>query len=110
MTAKFLLALVSAVIPGSDDILLSEGSDSHQIPYLKECKSQSYVTTDGQSASLSWCKSRILGPRPDFCNFQTVAGLLMWCALSDEMTNLSFTTAAANRERSHSQVRVLQDS
>jgi hypothetical protein len=26
----------------------------------------SYVTTDGQSASLSWCQAPIWGPRPDF--------------------------------------------
>jgi hypothetical protein len=40
MTAKFLTALVSAVIPGSDDTLLSEASDNHQIPYLKGCTFQ----------------------------------------------------------------------
>jgi hypothetical protein len=34
----------------------------------------------------------------------------MWGALSDEMTGLSFTIAAGPRQRSHSRVRVLQDS
>jgi hypothetical protein len=33
---------------------------------------------------------------------QTVAGLLMWGALSDERTGLSFTIAAGPRQRSHS--------
>jgi hypothetical protein len=53
--------------------------------------SQSYVMTDGQSASLSWNKAPIWGLRPDLYYCQTVAGLLMWGALSDERTGLSFT-------------------
>jgi hypothetical protein len=49
------------------------------------CQSQrqSYVTTDAQSASLSWCQAPIWGLWPDFYYCQTVAGLLMWDALSD---------------------------
>jgi hypothetical protein len=35
---------------------------------------------------------------------QTVAGLLMWGALSDERTGLTFTNAADPRKRSHSWV------
>jgi hypothetical protein len=31
-----------------------------------ESESESYVTTDGQSASLSWYKAPIRGLRPDF--------------------------------------------
>jgi hypothetical protein len=49
-------------------------------------------------------------PTPDFCYCQTIAGLLMWGALSEERTGLSFTIAAGPRQRSHSQVRVLRDS
>jgi hypothetical protein len=37
---------------------------------------------------------------------QTAAGLLMWGALSDERTGLSFTFTAGPRQRSHSRVRV----
>jgi hypothetical protein len=37
-------------------------------------------------------------PRPDFCYCQSVAGLLMWGALSDERTGLSFTIAAGPRQ------------
>jgi hypothetical protein len=37
------------------------------------CQSQSYVTTDGQSASLSWNKAPIWGLRPDFYYCQTVS-------------------------------------
>jgi hypothetical protein len=43
---------------------------------------ESYVTTDGQSASLSWNKAPIWGLRRDFYYCHTVAGLSMWRALS----------------------------
>jgi hypothetical protein len=51
----------------------------------------SYITTDGQSASVSWCQVPIWGLWPDFYYCQIIAGLLMWGALSDERTGLSFT-------------------
>jgi hypothetical protein len=41
-------------------------------------ESESYITTDGQSASLSCNKAPIWGLRPDLDYCQTVAGLLMW--------------------------------
>jgi hypothetical protein len=69
-------------------------------------KSQSYVTNDGQSASLSWYQAPTWGPRPDIYYCQTDAGLLMWGALSDKKTGLSFTIAAGPRQRSHFRVRV----
>jgi hypothetical protein len=47
-----------------------------------ESESESYITTDGQSASLSWNKAPIWGLRPDFYHCRTVAGLLMCGALS----------------------------
>jgi hypothetical protein len=53
-------------------------------------QSQSYVTTDGQSASLSWNKAPIWGLRPDFHYCQTIAGLLMWGALSNERTGVFY--------------------
>jgi hypothetical protein len=43
--------------------------------------SQIYVTTDGQSASLSSCQAPIWSLRPNFYYCHTVAGLLMWGAL-----------------------------
>jgi hypothetical protein len=64
--------------------------------FFSESESDSYVTTDGQSASLSWHKAPIWGFRPDFCYCQTVAG-----ALSDERTGLSFTIAAGPRQGSN---------
>jgi hypothetical protein len=73
---------------------------------LNASESESYITTDGQSASLSWNKATVWGLRPDFSYYQTVAGLLMWGALSDERTDLSFTIASGPRQRSHFRVRV----
>jgi hypothetical protein len=63
-----------------------------------------------ESASLSWCQTPIWGPRQNCCYRQTVAGLLMWGALSDERLGLSFTIAAGPRQHSHSRVRVQWDS
>jgi hypothetical protein len=71
-----------------------------------ESESESYVMTDGQSASLSWNIAPIRGLRSDFYYRRAVAGLLMWGALSDETTGLSFTIAAVSSQRSHSRVRV----
>jgi hypothetical protein len=69
----------------------------------------SLVTTDNQSASVSWNKAPIWGLRPDFYCCQTVAGLLMWSDLSDERTGLPFTITTGPQQRSHSRVRVPWD-
>jgi hypothetical protein len=87
--------------------LLSAGSSSGNL-LLSE--SESYITTDGQSASLSWNKAPIWGLRPDLYYCLTVAGLLMWGVLSDERTGLPFAIATGPRQRSHSRVRVPWDS
>jgi hypothetical protein len=68
--------------------------------------SESYVTTDGQSASLSWNKAPIWGLRPDLDYCLTVAGLLIWGALSNERAGLLFAIATGPRQRSHFRVRV----
>jgi hypothetical protein len=44
---------------------------------LVQSQSQSYVTTDSQSASLSWNKASIWGLIPDHYYCQTVSGC--WC-------------------------------
>jgi hypothetical protein len=68
--------------------------------------SESYVTTDGQSASLSWYKAPIRGLRPDFYYRTeygirlTVTFLIPWGALSDERTGLPFVCAAGPCQRS----------
>jgi hypothetical protein len=69
-------------------------------------ESESYVTTDGQPASLSWNKAPIWGLRPDLYYCLTIAGLLIWGALSDERSGLSFTIAVGPRQRSHFRVLV----
>jgi hypothetical protein len=72
-------------------------------------KSQSRY--DRRSVGQSVLMSRLIwGPRPDLYYCQTLAGLLMWDALSNERTGLSFTIAAGPRQRSHSRVRVPRDS
>jgi hypothetical protein len=75
-----------------------------------ESESQSYITTDCQSASLSRYKAPIWGLRPHFWYSMTAAGLLMWGALSEERIDLSFTIAAGPRQLSHFQIRVPEDS
>jgi hypothetical protein len=75
-----------------------------------ESESESYITMDGQSVSLSWNKAPIWGLRPDLYYCLAVTGLLMWGALSDERTGLSFTIAAGPRQCSYFRVRVPWDS
>jgi hypothetical protein len=69
-------------------------------------ESESYVTTDGQPASLSWNKAPIWGLRSDLYYCLTVAGLLIWGALSDERTGLQFVIATGPCQRSHFLVRI----
>jgi hypothetical protein len=42
-----------------------------------ECESESYVTTDGQPASLSWSKAPIWGLRPDLYYLCDSYGLVL---------------------------------
>jgi hypothetical protein len=63
-----------------------------------ESESESYITTDVQSASLSSNKAPIWSLQPDFYFCQTIEGLLMWDALSDERTGLSFKIPAGLRQ------------
>jgi hypothetical protein len=51
--------------------------------------SESYVTTDCQSASLFWNKAPIWGLRPDTYYSLTITVLFLWGALSDERTGVS---------------------
>jgi hypothetical protein len=53
--------------------------------------------TDDQSASLSWNKAPFWGLSPDLYNCLTVAGLLMWGALSDRRMGLSFARVTVSR-------------
>jgi hypothetical protein len=80
------------------------------ISRLTKLSLESYVTTDGQPASLSLNKAPSWGLRPDLDYCLTVAGLLFWGALSNERSGLSFTIPAGPRQRSHFLVRVPWDS
>jgi hypothetical protein len=77
--------------------------------WLKLLESESYVTTDGQPASLSWNKAPIWGLRPDLYYWCDSYGLFLWGALSDERSGLSFGCAAGPCQRSLSRVRVPWD-
>jgi hypothetical protein len=81
-------------------------NDERRITCEWTLESESHVTTDGRSASLSWNEAPIWSLQPDFYYCQTVATLLMWGARSDERTGLSFKIAAGARQRSHSRVQV----
>jgi hypothetical protein len=67
-------------------------------------ESESYITTDRQSVSLFWNKAPVWGLRPDLYYWQTVTGLLMWGAVTDDRTGLSFIIAHGPRQRSHFRV------
>jgi hypothetical protein len=84
---QLLLALARAVIFGSesrrtrDHILLSQFRD---FPFRRQnmvtncvSESESYVTTDGQLASLSWSKAPIWGLRPDLYYLCDSNGLVL---------------------------------
>jgi hypothetical protein len=63
--------------------------------------SQSKLCYDRRSVGQSVLVSSMhLGPKARFYYCQTVAGLLMWGALSDERKGLSFTIASDPRQRS----------
>jgi hypothetical protein len=87
-------------------LLSVQAEYSRLCPISSSFQSQSYVTTEGQPASLSWNKAPIWGLRPDLDYCLTVAGLLIWGALSNERTGLSFAIATGPRQRSHFWVRV----
>jgi hypothetical protein len=71
---------------------------------------ESYIMTDGQSASLSSNKAPMWDLRPDLFYFLPVEGLLMWGSLSDEGMGLSFTIAPGSRQHSHLRIQVPWDS
>jgi hypothetical protein len=64
-------------------------------------RSRSHIATDDQSVGKSW---------PDIYFYLTITVLLLWGALFDERTGLSFVYAAGPCQRSLSRVRVPWDS
>jgi hypothetical protein len=85
------------------------GNSSENTFQRQRSQSKSNVTSQ-RSVIKSWCPGLIWDPRTDFYHCQTLAGLLMWGALFDERTGLSFTIAAGPRQLSYSQIRVPHDS
>jgi hypothetical protein len=75
-----------------------------------ESESESYITTDSQSASLSWNKAPIWGLWSDIYLSLTITALFFVGVLSDERAGLTFVYAAGTRQRSLSWVRVPLDS
>jgi hypothetical protein len=71
-----------------------------------ERQSQSDIATDGQSVSKSRCRASVRGSWPGIYYCLTVTVLLLWGALSDDRTGLSFVYAADTCQRSLSRVRV----
>jgi hypothetical protein len=65
---------------------------------------KSYVTTDDQSACLSWNKAPIRGLGPGLYYCQTVVSLLMWGTFSDERTSLSFASVSSNKSGQYVQL------
>jgi hypothetical protein len=64
---------------------------SSQPPVQNSCPpGQSHIATDDQSISQSWCRAPIWGSWPAIYYCLTVTVLLLWGALSDERTGLSF--------------------
>jgi hypothetical protein len=62
---------------------------------MSKSNSESKFGHDRRSVGQSiWVRSRMWGPRPEFCYYLRVAGLFMWGTLPDERTGLSFTIAA----------------
>jgi hypothetical protein len=105
LNPRLLSSEVVSITVSTLQLLDASWTNSQSVRRLESC-----VTTDGQSASLSWNKASIWGLRPDFYFCQTVAGLLMWGALSDERTVLSFTISAGPRQHSNFRVRLPWDS
>jgi hypothetical protein len=89
-------------------LLPTSNSNSPQRPKCSSSltPSRRYVTTDGQSANLTWCQEPIRGTGPDCYYSQRVAGLLIWGAPSDKRTGLSFTIAAGPHQRSQFRFRI----
>jgi hypothetical protein len=83
-------------------IRMSTLQNSIQFSNIQSSQSQSksYLVTYGLSASLSGKKAPIWGLRPDLYYCITIVGLLMWGALSDETTGLSFSRVTVRGNKS----------
>jgi hypothetical protein len=90
---------------GSLDTTPTRSLATQLLKIESESESESYVKTDGQSASLSWNEAPIWGLRQDIYYCLTITVLFFWGALFYERTGLSFVYATGPRQRSPSWVR-----
>jgi hypothetical protein len=81
------------------------GLELNSLSSWTEYESESYVTSDVQSASLSWNKAPIWGLWTHIYYCLKITVLFLWGALSDERTRLSFVYATGPRQCSSSWVR-----
>jgi hypothetical protein len=87
------LVMVNILLLGSDSAWLSLSHSQNCRTKVKLCY---YRRSFGRSLLVS---SIILGTIADLCYCQTLAGLLMWSALSDERTDLSLSISTGPRQR-----------
>jgi hypothetical protein len=87
----FLWDRVSKTITASFLTIHRHPAIQYYINETYTSESGSYITSDGQSASLSWNKAPTWGLWPDLYYCQTVTGLLMWATFSEERAGLLFT-------------------
>jgi hypothetical protein len=87
----------------------SPSSETLTAMSMKITESESYVTTDGHLASLSWNKAPSGAYDQIFITCVTITVLFLWGTLSDERSGLSFVYAAGPCQRSLSGVRVPWD-
>jgi hypothetical protein len=106
----FLLNRLWLPSPELDPSLSTTVMYSSTLILLLLSESESYITTDSQSASLSWNKAPIWGLRPDIYLSLTITALFFVGVLSDKRTGLTFVYAAGTRQRSLSWVGVPLDS
>jgi hypothetical protein len=74
------------------------------------CQSQSYITTDGQSASLTWCQAPIWDPRPVLSLLSLIIFRQLWVCwcgapLWREVGSLVFSFCRASSARPFSDLR-----
>jgi hypothetical protein len=105
-TADVPLPLGSWTLPGLSYQLHTSHNCNSQLTQQLKTKSKFYEHYNRRSV----CQSILVSCPQSGAQNQTVVGLLMWGALSNQRICLPFTTAVDPRQRRHTRVRVLRDS
>jgi hypothetical protein len=90
MYVKYIHGLYQFRFSTADFAPFLVASATTAVTPLYSSQSQSHIATDGQSVNQSWCRVHIWGSWPDIYCCLTITVLLLWNALSDERTGLSF--------------------